>query len=243
MQGFAAESSRRLRMLRDAAGERDGLALVRAVLGPAGGPGSAPGLGGPVALVSSFGAESAVLLDMVATVDPGTPVIFLDTGRLFPETLEYREALCALLGLTDVRHIRPDSAAVERYDPRGGLARAEPDLCCHLRKTEPLEQALEGFAAWITGRKRFQGAERGALELLEAEPGTDRVKINPLAHWSLEDLRHYRRLRQLPLHPLVTRGFASIGCAPCTSPTRPGEPPRAGRWRGLDKLECGIHRH
>ncbi len=233
MQVCATDGSWRLRTLRAAAGERDGLALVRAMLGLAdgsgAGSGSDSGLGGPIALVSSFGAESAVLLDMVATVDPRTPVIFLDTGRLFPETLEHRRELCAHLGLTDVRHVRPDVAALERYDPAGGLAMAEPDLCCHLRKTEPLEQALEGFAAWITGRKRFQGAARGALELLEAEPGTDRVKINPLAHWSLEDLRHYRRLRQLPLHPLVTRGFASIGCAPCTSPTRPGEPPRAGR--------------
>lgn len=224
-----------LDLLAGIAGDSDGLALVRAVLGSP--------LRGRIALVSSFGAESAVLLDMVATVDPATPVIFLDTGKLFAETLAYQAELCALLGLTDVRHVRPEPVSLRRYDQAGDLFAREPDFCCHLRKTEPLDQALEGFAGWITGRKRFQGGARADLPVLEAEPVSRRVKINPLAPWSLEDVRHYRRLRQLPLHPLVTRGFASIGCAPCTSPVRPGEPPRAGRWRGLDKLECGIHRN
>jgi phosphoadenosine phosphosulfate reductase len=214
-------------------GDEDGLALVRRVL-------DSP-LRGRIALVSSFGAESAVLLDMVATVDPATPVIFLDTGRLFGETLAYREELCALLRLENVRHVRPEPAGLERYDPALDLHRREPDLCCHLRKSEPLELALDGFAGWITGRKRFQGGARVDLPVLEIEPGSGRLKINPLAHWSLEDVRHYRRLRQLPLHPLATRGYGSIGCASCTTPLRAGEPPRAGRWRGLDKQECGIH--
>lgn len=234
MQPMFDDTVDALAVLQAAAGEQDGLGLVRAVLGSA--------LAGRIALVSSFGAESAVLLDMVATVEPATPVIFLDTGRLFAETLRHRLELCAHLGLRDVRHVRPDAAALARYDAAGLLARSDPDLCCQLRKTDPLDQALAGFAAWLTGRKRFQGGARADLPLLEAEPGTGRVKINPLAHWSAEDLRHYRRLRQLPLHPLVTRGFASIGCTPCTTPTAPGEAPRAGRWRGLDKLECGIHR-
>ena len=217
-----------------AVADKDGLALIRAVLTSA--------VGGRVALVSSFGAESAVLLDMVATVEPRTPVIFLDTGKLFPETLAYQRQLCALLGLGDVRHVRPEPLDLAAHDATGDLHRHDPDFCCHLRKTEPLDQALEGFVGWITGRKRFQGGTRADLPLVEAEPTTGRLKINPLAHWDLEDIRHYRRLRQLPLHPLVAKGFASVGCRPCTSPTRPGEPPRAGRWRGLDKLECGIHR-
>jgi len=218
-----------------AAADKDGLALVRAVLGsPA---------GGRIALVSSFGAESAVLLDMVASVAPATPVVFLDTGKLFAETLAHQRELCALFGLTDVRHIRPDPRDLAGYDAAGDLHGRDPDFCCHLRKTEPLDRALRGFVGWITGRKRFQGGTRADLPLLETEPATGRLKINPLAHWDLEDLRHYRRLRQLPLHPLLPRGFASIGCRPCTSPTRPGEPPRAGRWRGLDKRECGIHRN
>ena len=218
-----------------AAADKDGLALVRAVLTSA--------LGDRIALVSSFGAESAVLLDMVASVAPSTPVIFLDTGKLFAETLAYQQELCALLGLTDVRHIQPEPDGLTSYDRAGDLHRRDPDFCCHLRKTEPLDQALDGCVGWITGRKRFQGGARADLPVLETEPTTGRVKINPLAHWDLEDLRHYRRLRQLPLHPLVPKGFASVGCRPCTTPTRPGEPARAGRWRGLDKLECGIHRN
>ena len=218
-----------------AAADKDGLALVRAVLTSA--------LGDRIALVSSFGAESAVLLDMVASVAPSTPVIFLDTGKLFVETLAYQQELRRLLGLTDVRHIQPDPDGLASYDRAGDLYRREPDFCCHLRKTEPLDQALDGYMGWITGRKRFQGGARADLPVLETEPTTGRVKINPLAHWDLEDLRHYRRLRQLPLHPLAAQGFASVGCRPCTTPTRPGEPPRAGRWRGLDKLECGIHRN
>jgi phosphoadenosine phosphosulfate reductase len=183
-----------------------------------------------------------VLLDMVASVDRRIPVIFLDTGKLFAETLDYQRTLCAELGLHDVRIVRPDPDELARHDPDGGLHAREPDMCCHIRKTEPLEHALEGFAGWITGRKRFQGGARLALPTIEGDPITGRIKLNPLAGWSAEDVRHYRRLRDLPLHPLTLKGFASIGCAPCTRPVRDGENPRAGRWWGLDKSECGIHR-
>src|ERR687898_1552380 len=212
----------------------DGLALLRALLkeGP---------LAGRTALVSSFGAESAVLLDMVATVDPTTPVIFLDTGKLFEETQDYRQELTALLGLEDVRVARPEPAALARHDPGGTLWRQNPDLCCHIRKTEVLERALDGFAAWITGRKRFQGGLRSALPTLEGEPSSGRIKLNPLAPWSAEDVERYRLLRNLPKHPLVDRGYRSIGCITCTRPVTSGEAPRAGRWWGLDKTECGIH--
>jgi phosphoadenosine phosphosulfate reductase len=221
--------------LRRAYGELDGLALLRAVLreGP---------LKGRTALVSSFGAESAVLLDMVATVDPATPVIFLDTGKLFEETQDYRQELTALLGLEDVRIARPEPAALAGHDPGGTLWRQNPDFCCHIRKTEVLERALDGFAAWITGRKRFQGGPRSALPTIEGEAASGRIKLNPLAPWSAEDVERYRLLRNLPAHPLVADGFASIGCVPCTRRVAPGEPPRAGRWWGLDKSECGIHR-
>jgi phosphoadenosine phosphosulfate reductase len=221
--------------LRRAYGELNGLALLRAVLreGP---------LKGRTALVSSFGAESAVLLDMVATVDRSTPVIFLDTGKLFEETQDYRQELTALLGLTDVRVVRPEPAALARHDPDGRLWQREPDFCCHIRKTEVLERALSGFAAWITGRKRFQGGLRSALPTLEGEPARGRIKLNPLSPWSAEDVERYRLLRNLPAHPLVTEGFPSIGCLPCTRRVAPGVPARAGRWWGLDKAECGIHR-
>jgi phosphoadenosine phosphosulfate reductase len=224
----------RLDELRRDLAELDGLALLEAWLtGP---------FAGQTACVSSFGAESAVLLDMVASIDRATPVIFLETGRLFAETLDYQRRLCAHLGLTDVRVVRPEPADLGRYDPEGRLHAVEPDLCCHIRKTEPLERALDGFDAWITGRKRFQGGSRVDLPTIEGDPATGRIKLNPLARWSVEDIRHYRRERQLPLHPLTLKGFQSIGCAPCTRPVRDGEDPRAGRWWGLDKTECGIHR-
>jgi phosphoadenosine phosphosulfate reductase len=221
--------------LRAAYDRLDGLALLRAVLreGP---------FRGRTALVSSFGAESAVLLDMVATVDPTTPVIFLDTGKLFEETQDYRQELTGLLGLEDVRVVRPEPAGLARHDPKGTLWGRDPDLCCHIRKTEVLERALEGFAAWVTGRKRFQGGLRSALPTIEGEPSSGRIKLNPLAPWSAEDVERYRLLRNLPAHPLVADGFASIGCMPCTRRVAAGEPARAGRWWGLDKAECGIHR-
>lgn len=224
----------RLETLRRRHAELEGLALLRAVL--------ADPAAGRIACVSSFGAESAVLLDMVASVDRDLPVIFLDTGKLFAETLAYQQSLCDQLGLRDVRIVRPDPTDLQRHDPDGGLHAREADLCCHIRKSEPLERALEGLDTWITGRKRFQGGSRVALPTIEGDPATGRVKLNPLAGWSAEDIRHYRRLRQLPPHPLVLRGYLSIGCAPCTRPVRPGEDARAGRWWGLDKTECGIHR-
>jgi phosphoadenosine phosphosulfate reductase len=213
----------------------DGLALLRAVLkeGP---------LAGRTALVSSFGAESAVLLDLVATVDPATPVIFLDTGKLFSETQAYREEMVELLRLRDVRVVRPRADALARYDPGGSLWSREPDLCCHVRKTEPLQDALEGFVAWITGRKRFQAGLRRQLPLIEGEWSSGRIKLNPLALWSAADIERYQLLRNLPKHPLVDLGYRSIGCITCTRPVSAGEAPRAGRWWGLDKTECGIHR-
>jgi len=194
---------------------------------------------GRIALVSSFGAESAVLLHLVATIDRTVPVIFLDTGRLFVETLQYRTQLADLLGLTDVRTVQPDPERVLAKDPHRALWMTNADLCCHIRKTEPLQQAIHDFDAWFTGRKRFQNATRAGLPLFEAE-GT-RIKVNPLANWSSADLKAYIARHELPPHPLVAQGYPSIGCVPCTSRVRPGEDERAGRWRGLDKTECGIH--
>ncbi len=198
-------------------------------------------LGGRIALVSSFGAESAVLLHLAARVDPGLPVIFLDTGKLFPETLAYRDALAARLGLTDLRSVPPDPRDLRRHDPDGTLWSDNPDHCCHIRKTEPLDAALTGFEAWITGRKRFHGGQRGALPTIEGDPVSGRIKINPLAPWDAERLNRYLADHDLPVHPLVGDGYASIGCMPCTRPVKPGESARAGRWAWLDKTECGIH--
>lgn len=195
---------------------------------------------GRIALVSSFGAESVVLLHMVSRLDRGLPVLFLDTGMLFPETLAYQREVARALGLTGLRVVRPDPEALSALDPRGRLHRADADACCALRKTRPLEAALAGFGAWITGRKRHQTAARADLPLVEVD-AAGRVKVNPLAHWSGAEVRRYMTVHDLPRHPLVGRGYPSIGCAPCTSPVAPGEAPRAGRWRGRDKEECGIH--
>jgi phosphoadenosine phosphosulfate reductase len=195
---------------------------------------------GRVATVSSFGAESVVLLHMLARADRAAPVLFLDTEMLFPATLAYQRDVARTLGLTDVRMIRPDRTAAFARDPDADLHRRDPDLCCALRKTEPLEAALRGFTAWITGRKRHQTKDRAALELFEAD-GAGRLKVNPLAGWSAAEVNGYIDGHGLPRHPLVREEFRSIGCAPCTTRVAPGEDARAGRWRGQDKEECGIH--
>ncbi len=195
---------------------------------------------GRIAMVSSFGAESVALLHMVSVVDRSVPILFLDTQMLFPETLDYQREVADKLCLQDVRVLTPDRTELFLRDPDGDLHLADPDACCNLRKVEPLEDALEPFDAWITGRKRFHGGRRAAMEFFEAE-GSKRIKVNPLAHWAPEDVQDYMLNNRLPRHPLVERGFPSIGCAPCTSKVGPGEDPRAGRWRGREKQECGIH--
>jgi phosphoadenosine phosphosulfate reductase len=194
---------------------------------------------GRLAVVSSFGAESAVLLHLVARVDPTVPIILLDTGKLFPETLAYADHLTDRLGLADVRRVTPEPAAVAAQDASGLRWSFDPDGCCAIRKSAPLERALTGFELSLSGRKRFQASTRAALSLFE--PDGRRLKLNPLAGWSRAMLLSYMETHALPPHPLVASGFASIGCSPCTSPVRPDEDPRAGRWRGWEKTECGIH--
>jgi phosphoadenosine phosphosulfate reductase len=195
---------------------------------------------GNLALVSSFGAESVVLLHLVSVVAPGTPVLFVDTQILFPETLDYQRELADKLNLTDIRLIRADRRDTNFEDPDGTLHQFNTDSCCNLRKVVPLERALRGFDGWVTGRKRFQASTRSALQFFENEDGK-RIKVNPLAHWGREDLEDYMVNNRLPRHPLVAKGYPSIGCAPCTSPVAEGEDPRSGRWRGQAKVECGIH--
>lgn len=196
---------------------------------------------GRVAMVSSFGADSVALLHMISLIDRDTPVLFIDTQMLFPETLAYQSEVAAKLGLTDIRIIRAAPVALAAQDPDGDLHKRDTDACCDLRKTVPLNKALAGYDSWITGRKRFQGASRADLEFFEADPAGDRIKINPLAHWTSQDVIDYIVNNDLPRHPLVAQGYPSIGCQPCTSPVAEGEDPRAGRWRGQEKTECGIH--
>ncbi|MBB1491109.1 phosphoadenylyl-sulfate reductase [Paracoccus sp. MC1862] len=195
---------------------------------------------GRVALVSSFGAESVVLLHMLSVAAPDTPVLFIDTEMLFPETLDYQREIAARLPLTDIRVIRAAQDEIAAVDPDNTLHQRDTDSCCNVRKVVPLERALSQFDAWITGRKRFQGGERKELDFFEPEPPL-RLRVNPLAHWRPQDVADYMDENALPRHPLVARGYPSIGCAPCTSPVKEGEDPRSGRWRGSAKTECGIH--
>jgi phosphoadenosine phosphosulfate reductase len=192
-----------------------------------------------LALVSSFGTESAALLKVMAGVDPAIPVIFLDTGWLFEETLAYRDTLTAILGLRDVRSIKPLKETLSREDPDRELWFSDPDACCRIRKVEPLRRALAPFSAWINGRKRFQGGLRAAIPVVEADGS--RLKFNPFANISREEIEAIYQLAKLPPHPLAASGYLSVGCMPCTSRTSPDEDVRAGRWRGRAKTECGIH--
>ncbi|NJS14430.1 MAG: phosphoadenylyl-sulfate reductase [Sphingopyxis sp.] len=192
-----------------------------------------------VAAVSSFGAESAVLLHLIAQIDKTVPLIFVNTQKMFGETLAYRDALAERLGFTDLRVYRPDPLLLARRDATGLRWSYDPDGCCDLRKTEPLRRALSGFDAWISGRKAFQAKTRTALPRFEIDDG--RLKINPLADWDKARIDAYFAEHDLPRHPLEAEGYPSIGCSPCTSKVQPGEDPRAGRWRGWDKVECGIH--
>ncbi len=217
--------------LRAQYGDRDGPQLLKAFIKEA--------MPGRIALVSSFGAEAATLLHMASEIDRHLPVIFIDTGRLFQETLDYRDELIELFGLTDVRTVGPTQASADRLDPDKQLYSTDPNACCYFRKVEPLNRALAGFDGWITGRKRFHGGGRSSLPLIERADG--RIKINPLATWSREAIEAYRVINELPEHPLVQDGYLSIGCIPCTSPVGEGEDLRTGRWRGQSKTECGIH--
>jgi phosphoadenosine phosphosulfate reductase len=195
--------------------------------------------GGGLTYVSSFGAESAAMLGLISEAAPDMPIQFIDTGMHFHQTLEYRDMLIERLGLTGVRTIKPNREEVKAIDPKGQLNKTEPDLCCEVRKVRPLGPALEGFNAWITGRKRFHGTTRANLAIFEYSEG--RYKVNPLANWNQEDIDLFFSSRDLPKHPLVAEGYASIGCWPCTiRPTDPNDV-RSGRWAGKAKTECGLH--
>ena len=209
--------------------------MLRAVIGE--------GLAGRVTVVSSFGAESAVLLHLIAQIDPATPVVFLETHKHFAETIAYRDTLVAQLGLTNLMVVEPDPARLAERDGNGLRWSFDPDGCCEIRKVEPLARALAGFDTTITGRKGFQSATRAGLPRFEIDRSdvAGRLKINPLANWSKDALEAYVIDHGLPAHPLVAQGYPSVGCSPCTSKVAAGEDPRSGRWKGWDKTECGIH--
>jgi phosphoadenosine phosphosulfate reductase len=195
---------------------------------------------GQIAVLSSFGTEAAVVLHLVAQIDRSVPILFLETGKHFTETLMYRDILIDRFGFTDARELKPDPADLATKDPNGELWKTNPNACCAIRKVLPLQRAMQPFAAQVTGRKRFQASTRANIPLFEAS-ADGKIKVNPLAHWSPEMIRDAFKRFKLPQHPLFDEGFASIGCAPCTRRIDVGEDARAGRWSGLDKTECGIH--
>jgi phosphoadenosine phosphosulfate reductase len=201
------------------------------------------GMAGDIAIVSSFGAESAVLLHLVSRVDANVPVLFLDTGKHFPETLAYRDLLVERLGLTNLINLLPDAEELAKKDENGLRWSYDPDGCCEIRKVKPLEKALLGYDASFSGRKAFQASTRATLPRFEVDTADaqGRLKINPLIDWSPERIAAYIAEHDLPPHPLVSQGYPSIGCMPCTSKVADGEDPRSGRWRGWNKTECGIH--
>jgi phosphoadenosine phosphosulfate reductase len=194
---------------------------------------------GKIAMVSSFGAESASLLHLAASVDPNVPVIFIDTDKHFAQTLDYQQELSAFLGLKNVQIVKPEPTEERIEDPKGDLWKSNPDVCCTLRKVRPNERALAGFDAWISGRKRHHGSVRAHLPVVEHDG--IHFKVNPLVAWGPKEINAYVAQHKLPPHPLVAEGYPSIGCWPCTSPAD-GENARAGRWAGSGKTECGIHR-
>lgn len=201
-------------------------------------------LAGDVTTVSSFGAESAVLLHLLAEVDANIPVLFLDTGKHFEETLRYRDLLVERLGLTNLQVLTPDEGDLASKDESGLRWSYDPDGCCEIRKVKPLAKALDRFDASFTGRKAFQSSTRASLPRFEIDnsDAQGRLKINPLIDWDASQIEAYFITHDLPRHPLVARGFPSIGCEPCTHKVAPGEDPRSGRWKGWDKTECGIHK-
>jgi phosphoadenosine phosphosulfate reductase len=195
---------------------------------------------GKIALLSSFGTEAAVVLHYLAQVDKSVPVLFLETGKHFMETLMYRDILIDRFGFTDAREIKPDAADLAAQDPNGDLWSKDPNACCRIRKVLPLDHAMQPFDSWITGRKRFQASTRKAIPLFEAS-ADGKIKVNPLAYWTPDMIQDAFKRFKLPQHPLFDEGFASIGCQPCTRRVEAGEDARAGRWAGKDKTECGIH--
>lgn len=193
-----------------------------------------------LAVTSSFGNESAVLLHLVSLVNKNIPVLFIDTEKHFRATLDYRDTLAKFFGLTSIKIITPSAQDLLTKDPDGTLHLRDVDACCDIRKVVPLEQALSNIDAWITGRKRYQNADREDIPIFE-NARVGKIKVNPLANWNMHDVQHYMKVHDLPTHPLIDEGYMSIGCEVCTTPVAEGEDPRSGRWRGEEKTECGIH--
>ena len=192
-----------------------------------------------IAYVCSFGTESAVILHMISRMDKEFPIIFLNTQKLFKETIEYKDTIIKHLSLKNVKEVFPNPKDVEINDPKGFLWKKDPDLCCKLRKVEPLILNLKRYDAWISGRKSYQNNERATKSFVDVQEG--KVIISPLINWSQKKINEYFLANNLPRHPLMQEGYLSIGCQNCTVKTSNKSNTRSGRWSGTDKTECGIH--
>jgi phosphoadenosine phosphosulfate reductase len=186
--------------------------------------------------------QDVILPHLFAQVIPNVEVLFLETGYHFPETLLTRDLAARALPITVVSALPGQSVAEQDAEYGKNLHDRDPNLCCFLRKVEPLARSLEGRAAWVTGVRRSEGPTRANAPIVSWDDAHDLVKINPLVAWSDEEVEAYQVEHDLPRNPLVAQGYPSIGCAPCTRRVAPGEDARAGRWSGKDKTECGIHR-
>jgi phosphoadenosine phosphosulfate reductase len=194
-----------------------------------------------VALATGFGAEGCVLVAMLSAISPETPIFYLDTDLLFPETYALRDQLEARYGVHFERRATRLSVSDQAAKYGDRLWEREPDLCCRLRKVEPLREMLKGLRAWVTAIRRDQSPARAGAGIVERDQKFGLIKINPLANWSTRDVWNYIAEHDVPYNPLHDQGYPSIGCVPCTTPVQIGEISRAGRWRGTSKSECGIH--
>lgn len=197
--------------------------------------------GPDVALATGFGAEGCVLVAMLAAISTDARIFYLDTDVLFPETYALRDRLEARYGVRFERRATRLSLSAQAAEHGAQLWERRPDLCCQLRKIEPLKEMLGGLRAWMTAIRREQSAARATAGIIERDEKFGLIKINPLARWSSRDVWNYIAKYDVPYNPLHDHGYPSIGCAPCTSPVQIGEDPRAGRWRGTQKTECGLH--
>ena len=193
-----------------------------------------------IVMSSSFQTQSVPLLHMVAQIKPELPIYFLDTGYHFPETLLYKEKLQKTLGLNVIDLRNEELDGPQESVPGGPLYRSDPDRCCYLRKVAPMEKALQDVQAWVTGIRREQTVHRPRANIFERK-SNGLLKVNPLLNWVQKDVWSYISRHDLPVHPLFSQGYLSIGCAPCTRPAQPGEDERTGRWAGSAKVECGLH--
>ncbi len=198
--------------------------------------------GNKLGMTSSFGPESGALLHMVSRANPKVPVLFLETGYHFPETLEYKRKLADFLGLENIVDLKADTLRREKLvaDYQGVPYEKNPELCCQINKVEPLDSSLKGFDAWMSGIRRRQTDFRKSIRIVEAYEG-GLYKISPLANFTSRDVWWYLKEHQIPQHPLYEKGYLSIGCWPCTRPVQDGDDERSGRWAGKSKTECGIH--